>query len=241
MKSNFLILTIICFLSCNEIGVDNPKPISTSINKILCLGASRVEGERPNFESYRYELWKKLIHNNFTFDFIGTQSDNAKYPPFKSLNFDIDHEGRGGWTSGDILEDLEGWLKETGSPDIVLLSSPGGNDALEDLPYSNAVLNINSIIDIFQNINPNITIIIEQMAPGHSEFMTSELTFFWESMRNEVLKIADNKSTLTSQIILVDMYSGFDDSLLADDVHYNEDGAKFISNRYFNILKNLLK
>jgi lysophospholipase L1-like esterase len=132
-------------------------------------------------------------------------------------------------------------LKETGSPDIVLLSSPGGNDALEDLPYSNAVLNINSIIDIFQNINPNITIIIEQMAPGHSEFMTSELTFFWESMRNEVLKIADNKSTLTSQIILVDMYSGFDDSLLADDVHYNEDGAKFISNRYFNILKNLLK
>ena len=60
-------------------------------------------------------------------------------------------------------------------------------------------------------------------------------------MRNEVLKIAYNKSTLTSQIILVDMYSGFDDSLLADDVHYNEDGAKFISNRYFNILKNLLK
>ena len=179
MKSNFLILTIICFLSCNEIGVDNLKPISTSINKILCLGASRVEGERPNFESYRYELWKKLIHNNFTFDFIGTQSDNAKYPPFKSLNFDIDHEGRGGWTSADILEDLEGWLKETGSPDIVLLSSPGGNDALEDLPYSNAVLNINSIIDIFQNNNPNITIIIEQMAPGHSEFMTSELTFFW--------------------------------------------------------------
>ena len=102
----------------------------------MSLGASRVEGERPNFESYRYELWKKLIDNNFTFDFIGTQSDNSKYPSFLGFNFDIDHEGRGGWTSGDILEGLEGWLKQTGSPDFVLLSSPGGNDALEGLSYS---------------------------------------------------------------------------------------------------------
>ena len=75
----------------------------------MSLGASRVEGDRPNFESYRYELWKKLIDNNFTFDFIGTQSDNAIYPSFKGFNFDIDHEGRGGWTSGDILEGLDGW------------------------------------------------------------------------------------------------------------------------------------
>lgn len=241
MKSNFLILTIICFISCNEIGDGNPKPISSSINKIMSLGASRVEGERPNFESYRYELWKKLIDNNFTFDFIGTQSDDSKYPSFKGFNFDIDHEGRGGWTSGDILEGLEGWLKQTGSPDFILFSSPGGNDALEGLSYSDAVSNINSIIDIIQNNNPNITIIIEQLAPGHSEIMTSELTFFWESMQKEVLKIANNKSTITSHVIPVDMYTGFDDNLLADDVHYNEEGAKFISNRYFNILKNLLE
>ena len=79
------------------------------------------------------------------------------------------------------------------------------------------------------------------MAPGNSEIMTSELTFFWESMQKEVLKIANNKSTLTSQIIPVDMYTGFDDNLLADDVHYNEEGAKFIANRYFNILKNILE
>ena len=227
MKSNFLILTIICFISCNEIGDGNPKPISSSINKIMSLGASRVEGERPNFESYRYELWKKLIDNNYTFDFIGTQSDNANYPSFKSFNFDIDHEGRGGWTSGDMLEGLEGWLKQTGSPDFVLLSSPGGNDALEGLSYSDAV--------------SNIIIIIEQLAPGHSEIMTSELTFFWESMQKEVLKISVNKSTNTSQVIPVDMYTGFNDNLLADDVHYNEEGAKFIADRYFNILKNLLE
>ena len=132
-------------------------------------------------------------------------------------------------------------MKQSGAPDLVLLSSPGGNDALEGLSYSDAVSNINSIIDIIQNNNPNITIIIEQLAPGHSEIMTSELIFFWESMQKEVLKISVNKSTNTSQVIPVDMYTGFNDNLLADDVHYNEEGAKFIADRYFNLLKNLLE
>ena len=30
------------------------------------------------------------------------------------MNFDIDHEGRGGWTSGEILDGLNDWLNQTG-------------------------------------------------------------------------------------------------------------------------------
>ena len=66
---------------------DSPKPISTSINKIMTLGASRVEGSRPDYESFRYNLWKNLIENNWTFDFIGTQSDEASYPSFNGYDF----------------------------------------------------------------------------------------------------------------------------------------------------------
>ena len=241
MKRNILKFILFSFLfGCLE-NDNNPKPISNSINKIMSLGASRVEGERPNFESYRYDLWKILVENNWTFDFIGTQSDRANYPSYLGYDFDIDHEGRGGWTSGDILENIEQWLIETGSPDFVLLSSPGGNDALEDLPFLNAVSNINLIVDILQDDNPNITIIIEQLAPAHSEIMTAELTSFWQSMREEVLKISENKTTNSSLVIPVDMFTSFNDNLLADDVHYNKLGAKFIANRYYNILKNLLE
>ena len=213
---------------------------SNSINKILPLGASRVEGARPQYESYRYELWKDLTENNWTFDFIGTQSDNASYPSLANEDFDIDHEGRGGWTSGQILDGLNGWLSETGSPDIVLLSSPGGNDALEGLPYEDAVENINSIIDVLQADNPNVTIIIEQMAPGRTDVMTSELSSYFSQMQQEVLNIATNQSTSTSQVIAVDMFTGFNDSMLADDVHYNESGAEFIATRYYNELENIL-
>ena len=243
IKNQFILFTCVSlftFVACDKESDSIPKPQSNSINKILTLGASRVEGARPEYESYRYELWKDLKENDWVFDFIGTQTDESSYPQFNKLIFDPDHEGRGGWTSGDIAVELNSWLSQTGPADIVLLSSPGGNDALEGLSYSQAVSNINGIIDILQANNPNTTIIIEQMAPGRSDIMTSELTDFFEQMQQEVLNIAMNKTTSTSQVIAVDMFSGFNDDLLADDVHYNEEGAKFIANRYYEILINVL-
>ena len=182
MKETLTAIFIISLIFGCSNDEDSPKPISTSINKIMTLGASRVEGSRPDYESFRYNLWKNMIENNWTFDFIGTQSDEASYPSFNGYDFDIDHEGRGGWTSGQILDGIGNWLTETGPPDIVLFSSPGGNDALEDLSYSKAVSNINSIIDVLQSSNPNCIIIIEQMAPGHSDIMTAELTLFWNCL-----------------------------------------------------------
>ena len=240
MKETLLTLVIFSVLFGCSNDEDSPKPISTSINKIMTLGASRVEGSRPDYESFRYNLWKNLIENNWTFDFIGSQSDEAFYPSYNGFDFDIDHEGRGGWTSGQILDGVGDWLTETGPPDIVLFSSPGGNDALEQLSYSEAVSNINSIIDIIQSSNPYCIIIIEQMAPGHSEIMTTELTNFWNQIQEEVLDIAENKTTINSQVIAIDMFTGFGDNFLADDVHYNEDGAEFIADRYYKTLINLL-
>ena len=241
-KINLLtILFLMIFFSCSEKDEIPPKPQSNSINKILNLGASRVEGGRPKYESYRYELWKKLKENNLIFDFIGTQTDESTYPQFNNLIFDCDHEGRGGWTSGDILEELYNWLSQTGPPNFVLFSSPAGNDALEELSYTKAVSNINDIIDVIQEFNPNTTIIIEQMAPARSDIMTSELTKFLEQIKKDVLTIAESKTTSKSEVITVDMYSGFNDSLLADDVHYNEDGAKFIAGRYFDLLVSVLE
>lgn len=242
-KVNILVFGILFIITnaCKKDDESTPKQENISKNKILPLGASRVEGARPQYESFRYELWKDLKENSFEFDLIGTQTDDASYPVFGSDSFDNDHEGRGGWTSGEILNEIGDWLNQTGPADIVLLSSPGGNDALQGLPYSQAVSNINSIIDILQADNPNVTIIIEQMAPGRSDIMTPELTDFFEQMQLEVVNISTNKTTSSSRVISVDMFTGFNDNLLADDVHYNGAGAEFIANRYFNILKDILE
>jgi lysophospholipase L1-like esterase len=165
----------------------------------------------------------------------------ADYPSLNSLDFDIDHEGIGGWTSAQILQALPNNLQETGAPDFVLFSSPGGNDALLGLPFNEAIDNINSIIDVLQNSNPNITIIIELMAPGHSSMMTSELTNYFEQLQQGVLTICGEQTSSNSSVVALDMYTGFSDAYLADDVHYNTSGADFIADRYYTILATLLE
>ncbi|MEM6631592.1 MAG: GDSL-type esterase/lipase family protein [Bacteroidota bacterium] len=230
------------FSACNEeeeiISTPND-PTRTSLNTIMTLGASRVEGARPEFESYRYELWKLLLDGGWEFDYIGTQKDPANYPTHASKSFDTDHEGRGGWTSGQILSGIEDWLNEAGAPDIVLFSSPGGNDALEGLSYEEALANVNAIIDAIQVANPNVTIIIEQLAPARSDLMTAELTTFFNRMQEDVVTLASQQSTANSQVLTVDMATGFKDSFLADDVHYNEAGARFIANQYYDVMQSV--
>mgnify|MGYP006081734065 FL=1 len=245
LKQNilFLSLTILIFSACKSdefVNESENEPENDYINKIMALGASRVEGNRPEFESFRYELWRQLLENNWAFDFVGTQSDNSSYPTFNNQNFDTDHEGRSGWTSEDILDGIDEWITETETPDIVLFSSPGGNDALQSLPYVQIPININAIIDILQEANPNVTILIEQLAPGRSDIMTSELTSYFDQINQDVLSIALEQSTSDSQVIAINMYTGFTDLMLADEVHYNASGADFIATRYYNVLSSIL-
>lgn len=242
MKNKILQVTLLILLawSCDNDTLSNKNPAESSINKIMPLGASRVEGARPDYESYRYELWKDLKAHNWSFDFIGTQTDNASYPSFNNESFDNDHEGRGGWTTGEILNGLSQWLEETGSPDIVLFSSPAGNDVFNFIDYNQSLENINQIIDILQTDNQDVTILIEQTAPGSSSFMTPGFISAFNQFRQDVLTIANQQTTSSSKVIAVDMYTGFNDSYLADEVHYNEAGAIFIAERYYNVLENVL-
>ena len=233
-----VILFLTIFLSCKK---EDVKEKSTSENKILILGASRVEGNRPEYESFRYELWKRLITDTLNFDFIGTRTDEKSYPNYIGNKFDSDHEGRGGWTSEQIEENLEDWLNQTGAPDIVIFSTPGGNDALENLPYSNTISHINKIIDIIQVSNTNCTIIIELPAPGHTSIMTGNLATYLENLQTDLTGIATNQTNNTSAVLTVNMYTGFSNSMLADDVHYNEYGAKFIADKHFEVLKEIIK
>lgn len=220
---------------------DEGTPPTPSLNTIMPLGASRVEGARPDFESFRYELWKDLVENGWEFDFIGTQKDRAAYASVEGQTFDADHEGRGGWTSGQILAGIDDWLDDTGTPDVVLFSSPAGNDLLDGQDYNQALANINAIIDRIQANNPSVTILIERMAPGHSSFMTPALTQAFTQLHTDVLDIADAQSTATSRVIAVDMFTGFGDAFLADEVHYNAAGADFIAAKYYDVLADVLQ
>ena len=64
MKNTIITIFLVSLIFGCSNDEYSPKPISTSINKIMTLGASRVEGSRPDYESFRYNLWKNMIENN---------------------------------------------------------------------------------------------------------------------------------------------------------------------------------
>jgi hypothetical protein len=243
-SSNTWIIVILLPLFLWNCSKDDDSPSTTpsaSTNKIMPLGSSRVHGDRPDYESYRYELWKMLNDSNYTFDFIGAITDEFDYPSDGNAAFDRNHEGRTDYRSDQILSGISTWIQQAGSPDMVLLSSPGLSDVLQGKPYDNIPNNLNQIIDIIQEDNPNVTIILEQPAPVRSGAITPGLSDYYNQIQQDLEDIAATQSTNTSAVLTIDMFAGFNDNLLADDTHYNEDGAKFIADRYFPVVVSVLQ
>jgi lysophospholipase L1-like esterase len=233
-----LIIVALAFLVC--ISCEKNNQSKTASNKILPLGASRVQGDPPNYHSYRYKLWKKLVENGWSVDFVGSQIDPKSYALVDNEEFDPNHEGHIGYTSGQILEELDDWMATVDTPNIVLFSSPGGNDALDFLPYEDAVDNIVAIVQKLQVYNPNVTVVIEEMAPGNAIAMLV-LGDYFTRIQNDMDSLVDYLNTPTSNVVSIDMATGFDDDLLADPVHYNQQGASFISARYYDLLITLMQ
>ena len=192
------------------------------------------EQENDSYESYRYELWKILVDNNYNFDFVGRQKDYGTYEEYSGEEFDNDHEGAGGYESEDVLANIDDVLAAIPSPDVVLLSI-GGNDLLDGgNPPSEPIANIVELVEKLQTHNSNITIFLEEIAPANSETMTSSLTTNLNDFNSQIVSIANTLTTNTSKVIALDMNTNFNESYLADDVHYNEAGAKFIADIYFD-------
>ena len=203
---------------------------------VTIISSCKKDNEQENdfYESYRYELWKNLVDNNYNFDFIGRKKDYGTYEEYSGLEFDIDHEGVGGYETEDVLENIEEILATISSPDIVLLSI-GGNDLLDGgNPPSEPISNIVELVGILQTHNSNITIFLERIAAANNETMTSSLTNKLNDFNTQIVSIANSLTTNTSKVIALDMNTNFNESYLADDVHYNEAGAKFIADIYFN-------
>lgn len=227
-------LFILTISSCTEDDTVSINPPDYEVN-ILPIGDSRVAGNRPSHESYRYDLWKNLIDNNWEFNFLGSQIDTSEYPIYSDQVFDKEHAGVGGHTTKDVLTTLESTLSITEMPDIVLLGI-GGNDLIRTNSYEGAIQNINGIIDILQNHNPEVTIFLEQIAPGNSSTFSEENVALFENFKNAILTVSQERSTEDSNVVAVDMAEGWTDILLIDDVHYNLYGAKIVANRYFDAI-----
>ena len=197
------------------------------------LNSCKKDSDEEGYESYRYELWKKCIQNNYEIDFVGQQYDDGTYPNFMGQSFDRDHEGIGGIETEDVLNNIEEVLSQTNNLDAVLLCV-GGSDLLNGDDPQTAIDNIGLIIDEIQNIFPSIIIYLEQIAPGNNEIMTNDFQQKLTEFNGLIYNIATDYSNQNSTVMAIDMSTNFTENYLADDVHYNLEGAVFIAEQYYS-------
>jgi len=246
LLKHFLGLFVILFVSTACKKDDSPTNSNSGTTeplKILPLGDSRVEDGDESSYSYRYDLWKNLIDEGYTFDFIGPEKDPETYASYNNQEFDKDHAGSGGAKTNDIISWLNSEILVDGNPvpDIVLLGI-GGNDLNDEADPVTVLTNINTIIDLIQAKNSDVTIFVEQIAGAMPSLMSTELTLALQGFNTEIANLATAQTTETSKVIAVNMSSILNDSDYSDEVHYNESGGKKVADQYFEaILANIAK
>lgn len=241
MKLNIVkIIFLFAFLigcSSNESPVEDIEISVDKTNKILCLGDSRVQGFRPFFESYRYELWKNLVSNDVDFDLVGPFKDFVSYPTFSNLTFDNDHAGILGDTTSDVIDRLDAAF-ENDIPDFVLLGI-GGNDITGGKSIDDVILNLEIILDEIAIKNANTIVFLEIIAGANpNSALAKEVNGLIIEFEQKLNELSTEKMNDTFKVVLVDMNTNFTNNsdFYADNVHYNLLGAKEIADRYFNAL-----
>jgi acyl-CoA thioesterase I len=197
--------------------------------RILPLGDSVTSSFSPQ-NSYRCWLWRLLERNGYNADFVGTQWGVAGGPPAYD-GFDMHHEGHPGWTSSDVLFNIE-WIASATVPDVVLLDI-GANDVIEGIPSGQTCTNIVWIIRNLREVNPDVVILLAQTTPyaGQNKQGMSRL-------REAVKRAATLAKREGARVASVNLAASFNvrkDTI--DGIHPNITGERKIANRYYPVLK----
>jgi acyl-CoA thioesterase-1 len=222
---------------------------------ILPLGNSITNGTSV-YNSYRRELWFLLHQGKYNFDLIGSSTKQWMGKTMPDEDFDMEHEGHSGWTTGNMLypQDwdsssgkLQGWLINY-TPDLVLLEL-GTNDVFQCVPVDSAVAHLNTIVGLLRDKNKHVVIFIAQIPPLGKQWapkmlcgtklsyaevlldLNSRLSFFAKSLYTKI-----------SPVILVDQYSRVNSSTdMYDDIHPNKKGEKEMAQRWFRAMMPYLR
>ncbi|MFI5387559.1 MAG: GDSL-type esterase/lipase family protein [Fimbriimonadales bacterium] len=186
--------------------------------RIMPLGDSITAGY-PVPGGYRTRLYYLLSTEGFSFDFVGSMTDNSNFPALP----DPDHEGHSGWQTVNISANISGWLT-TSTPDVILLHI-GTNDISAGVGSAVALSRLDILLSQITSQEPNAQLFVASVVPR------------WDS--NEATSQVYNAgipglvSSYTSQgkhVYFVDIHSAVGASDLADGIHPNQGGYDKMAN-----------
>ena len=215
-------------------------PLSQPV-RIMPLGDS-ITMSFSDKPSYRRALWFMLQAENYFVDFVGSQTEQFGGPnPYG--DFDLDHEGHGGFRTENILGAADTWAANA-QPDVVLLHV-GTNDANQAVDPAVSAANIGAIIDTLRGRNPNIVVLLALIigADDDKNAVVSGLPLNDAIIALNALipGVAVSKTTAQSPVYLVDQYGHFDrNNLTWDGIHPTVEGETVMAENWFGVLAPVL-
>lgn len=198
---------------------------------IVLIGDSITQA--PNTQlSYRYRLWKRLIDDGATFNFVGSLnanfSGNPVWPIYDGRSFDRDHEGHWGWRTDQILGQLSSWLPGY-TPNIALIHL-GSNDVFQSQSASSTIGELGQIIDKLRADNPRVKILLARILPTSTGAAVNGRI---NELNALIIGLVSSKNTALSPVLLVDQNSGFNPATdTYDGVHPNATGEEKIAQKW---------
>jgi lysophospholipase L1-like esterase len=185
-------------------SIELPKAQKEPI-RILCVGDSITQGGKRDRQeyTYRYPLFQMLKDARIHFDFIGTQSQglqpDARWPNYRDMPFDPDHEGYYGAKTATVRNHLLSNLPKLPPPDYALVHL-GTNDLRSDDYVATVQKPLSQIIEMLRDRNPNVTILL-----GHLNFNGGPAETKLRPLVEDLTKL----STPKSKVITVHHYQGW--------------------------------
>jgi len=194
--------------------------------RVMPLGDSITEAE-DGHASYRYWLHRSFVREGRPVDFVGSQSGVYRGAP-RHADFDADHEGHWGWTTGNVRRHIDEWARRS-YPDVVLLLL-GTNDGARDLAATRD--NLVAIVSALRAHRPGVAVFLAQVPPVANRFTGGT----WDDIGplNAMLAtLAGELDSPRARVVTVDQWTGFAAARNTyDDIHPNESGEQKLAARW---------
>jgi len=213
-----------------DLGVDNKLQIHT-------IGDSITEAP-----GWRARLYYGLNEDGVETDFIGSSSDQYPESP------EIENDGHGGFTTGDILGGVDGWLAGILKPELTIIMI-GTNDmawwTVE--PMADVVSRINDIINKVIANAPQGHVIIASIAPqGGGDLPTTvvpngrDRTTLVNELNAGIANLVSQRQTSGDSIDFVNVNAVLTTVDLYDGIHPNDAGHVKMGNAFLVKVRELL-
>ncbi|MEQ1502695.1 MAG: GDSL-type esterase/lipase family protein [Myxococcota bacterium] len=183
---------------------------------------------------YRNGVYEALTAAGYAVDLVGTQSDPYTQVP------DHDHEGHSGYSTWNVLDELDGWLA-AGDPDVVLLMI-GTNDVAwwiaEDV--TDVADRLDQIVDRILASRAGVTVVVATIPPESSQLVAPDYVDRALLAAEYDAEVRLRVAAHPDHVYLADVEPALTVDDLYDGIHPDEDAHDVIAQVWVDALTPLL-